>query len=73
MDFKSVGTGLLAIGGSNDEMKELRKRLNNVIIDSWNEGRFEDVKGIKIALYELEHLDEPYMDTDYSQGGDDDD
>lgn len=25
-----------------DEMKELRKRLNNVIIDSWNEGRFED-------------------------------
>ena len=73
MDFKSVGTGLLAIGGSNDEMKELRKRLNNVIIDSWNEGRFEDVKGIKISLYELEHLDEPYMGTDYSQGGDDDD
>ncbi|EIW14294.1 hypothetical protein KCA1_1074 [Lactiplantibacillus pentosus KCA1] len=56
-----------------NEMKELRKRLNNVIIDSWNEGRFEDVKGIKIALYELEHLDEPYMGTDYSQEGDDDD
>lgn len=37
----------------SDEIKELRKWLNNVIIDSWNEGRFEDVKGIKIALYEL--------------------
>ncbi|MFH5809850.1 hypothetical protein [Lactiplantibacillus plantarum] len=52
----------------SDEMKELRKRLNNAIIDSWNEGRFEDVKGIKIALYELEHLDKPYIGTDYSQG-----
>ncbi|MGA3408850.1 MULTISPECIES: hypothetical protein [Lactobacillaceae] len=57
----------------SDEMKELRKRLNNDAIRCQEEGDTEIKDGIMIALFEIEHLDEPYFGTDYSQGDGDDD
>lgn len=51
-----------------DEMKELRKRLNNDAIRCQEEGDTEIKDGIMIALFEIEHLDKPYFGTDYSQG-----
>lgn len=56
-----------------DEMKELRKRLNNDAIKCQEEGDTEIKGGIMIALFEIEHLDEPYFGTDYSQGDGDND
>ncbi len=57
----------------SDEMKELRKRLNNDAIRFQEEGETEIKDGIMIALFEIEHLDEPYLGTDYSKGDGDDD
>jgi len=57
----------------SDEMKELRKRLNNDAIRCQEEGDTEMKDGIMIALFEIEHLDKPYFGTDYSQGDGDDD
>lgn len=54
-------------------MKELRKRLNNDAIRCQEEGDTEIKDGIMIALFEIEHLDEPYFGTDYSQGDGDND
>ncbi len=57
----------------SDEMKELRKRLNNDAIRCQEEGDMKMKDGIMIALFEIEHLDKPYFGTDYSQGDGDDD
>ncbi|WP_370561582.1 hypothetical protein AB5567_06120 [Lactiplantibacillus plantarum] len=55
------------------EMKELHRRLVNDGISSQKEGDMKVADGIKIALFEMEHLDKPYFGTDYSQGDGDDD
>ncbi|MFS0505910.1 hypothetical protein ACLWN1_11610 [Lactiplantibacillus plantarum] len=57
----------------SDEMIELRRRLNNDAIRCQEEDDTKTKDGIMIALFELEHLDKPYMGTDYSQGDGDDD
>ncbi|WP_436677413.1 hypothetical protein [Lactiplantibacillus plantarum] len=57
----------------SDEMIELRRRLTNDAIRCQEEDDTEIKDGIMIALFEIEHLDEPYFGTDYSQGDGDDD
>lgn len=57
----------------SDEMKELRRRLINDAISCQEEGDTKTKDGITIALFEMEHLDKPYVGTDYSQGDGDDD
>ena len=57
----------------SDEMKELRRRLINDVIGCQVEGDTKTKDGITIALFEMEHLDKPYVGTDYSQGDGDDD
>ncbi|GAB6200356.1 hypothetical protein YMSE1_27350 [Lactiplantibacillus plantarum] len=52
----------------SDEMKELRRRLINDAISCQVEGDTKTKDGITIALFEMEHLDKPYVGTDYSQG-----
>lgn len=56
-----------------DELKELRRRLNNDAIRCQEEGDTKTKDGIVIALFEIEHLDKPYFGTDYSQGDGEDD
>lgn len=57
----------------SEEVKELRKRLINDYISSQKEGNMQIADGIKVALFEIEHLYKPYFGTDYSQGDGDDD
>lgn len=57
----------------SDEIKELRKRLINDCINSRKEGDMQMADGIKVALFEIDHLNKPYFGTDYSQGDGDDD
>ncbi|AMV65184.1 Hypothetical protein ADU71_1288 [Pediococcus damnosus] len=57
----------------SDEVKELRKRLINDCIISRKEGNMQIADGIKVALFEIDHLYQPYFCTDYSQGDGDDD
>ncbi|MGA3473009.1 hypothetical protein ACA578_15845 [Lactiplantibacillus plantarum] len=57
----------------SDEMKELRRRLINDGIRCQEEDDTKTKDGIMIALFEMEHLNQPYFGTDYSQGDDDDD
>lgn len=57
----------------SDEMKELRRRLINDAIRCQEEDDTKTKDGITIALFEMEHLDKPYVGTDYSQGDGDDD
>lgn len=57
----------------SDEMKELRRRLINDCINSRKEGDMQMADGITLALFEIEHLDNPYFGTDYSQGDGDND
>lgn len=57
----------------SDEMKELRKRLNNDAIRCQEEGDMQMADGIKVALFEIDHLNQPYFGNDYSQGDGDDD
>ena len=52
----------------SDEMKELRKRLINDCINSRKEGDLQIADGIMLALFEIDHLYNPYFGTDYSQG-----
>lgn len=55
------------------EMEELRKRLINDYISSQKEGDMQTADGIRIALFEIDHLYKPCLGTDYSQGDGDDD
>ncbi|WP_164915021.1 hypothetical protein [Lactiplantibacillus plantarum] len=57
----------------SDEMKELRRRLVNDAIDLQRDRDMQSADIMKVAIYELNHLDEPYFGTDYSQGDGDDD
>ena len=57
----------------SDEMKELRRRLINDCANSRKEGDMQIADGIMLALFELEHLDNPYFGTDCLQGDGDDD
>ncbi|MFK5685356.1 hypothetical protein ACI3GN_01900 [Lactiplantibacillus plantarum] len=57
----------------SDEMKELRRRLITDAIRCQAEGDTKTKDGIMIALFEIQHLDEPYFGTYYSQGDGDDD
>lgn len=57
----------------SDEMKELRRRLINDCISSQTEGDMDTADGIKVALFEIDHLSQPYFGDDYSQGGGNDD
>ncbi|WP_187349912.1 hypothetical protein [Lactiplantibacillus plantarum] len=57
----------------SDEMKELRRRLINDGIRCQEEDDTKTKDGIMIALFEMEHLNQPYFGTDYSQGDGDDD
>ncbi|MFW6813675.1 hypothetical protein [Lactiplantibacillus plantarum] len=57
----------------SDEMIELRRRLNNDCINSQKEGDMQMADGIKVALFEIDHLNQPYFGNDYSQGDGDDD
>ena len=57
----------------SDEIKELRRRLINDCINSKEEGNMQMADGIKVALFEIDHLYQPYFGTNYSQGDDDDD
>ncbi|WP_460036391.1 hypothetical protein [Lactiplantibacillus plantarum] len=56
-----------------NQMIELRRRLINDGIRCQEEGDTEIKDGIMIALFEMEHLNQPYVGTDYSQGDGDDD
>ena len=53
----------------SDEIKELRRRLINDCINSRKEGNMQIADGIMLALFEIDHLDNP----DYLQGDGDDD
>lgn len=57
----------------SDEMKELRRRLINDAIGCQEDDDTKTKDGIIIALFEMEHLDKPYVGTDYSQGDGNDD
>ncbi|MCG0572352.1 hypothetical protein [Lactiplantibacillus plantarum] len=57
----------------SDEMKELRRRLINDAIGCQEEDDTKTKDGIIIALFEMEHLNQPYFGTDYSQGDGGDD
>ncbi|MDG6763116.1 hypothetical protein [Lactiplantibacillus plantarum] len=57
----------------SDEMKELRRRLVNDAIGLQQDEDMQPADVMKSAIYELDHLDEPYFGTDYSQGDGDDD
>ncbi|WP_432542050.1 hypothetical protein [Lactiplantibacillus argentoratensis] len=57
----------------SDEMKELRRRLVNDAIGLQQDGDMQSAGIMKVAVYELYHLDKPYFGTDYSQGDGDDD
>ncbi|WP_436665439.1 hypothetical protein [Lactiplantibacillus plantarum] len=57
----------------SDEMKELRRRLVNDAIDLQRDRDMQSADIMKVAIYELNHLDEPYFGTDHSQGDGDDD
>lgn len=54
-------------------MKELRRRLINDAIGCQEEDDTKTKDGIIIALFEMEHLNQPYFGTDYSQGDGGDD
>lgn len=56
-----------------EEVKELRRRLINDCINSQEEGNMQMADGIKVALFEIDHLYQPYFSTDYSQGDGDND
>lgn len=57
----------------SDEMKKLRRRLINDAIGCQEDDDTKTKDGIIIALFEMEHLDKPYVGTDYSQGDGNDD
>jgi len=57
----------------SEEVKELRKQLINDYIISQKEGNMQMADGIKVALFEIDHLYQPYFSTDYSQGDGDND
>ena len=57
----------------SDEVKELRRRLINDCINCRKEGNMQIADGIMLALFELDHVDNPHFGTDYSQGDGDDD
>ncbi|MDN3983935.1 hypothetical protein [Lactiplantibacillus plantarum] len=57
----------------SDEMIELRRRLTNDAIRCQEEDDTKTKDGIMIALFEIEHLNQPYFGTDYSQGDGGDD
>lgn len=51
-------------GKKNDEITELRRR---IIADAKRSGIEGDVgaeRGLMVALFEIDHLDEPYFDTE---------
>ena len=51
----------------SDEVEELRRRLINDFINSQKEGNMQMADGIKVALFEIDHLYKPYFGTDYLQ------
>lgn len=56
----SLMNKFIEVQGMNDDMKELKARLMTMLSED-NSGTGEYSVGLKAALWELEHIDEPFV------------